>query len=147
MREFVAQIFPMPDSVPPGADSVGLAMFAKRLAQVASMHRAGVGVLTGTDAPLRNSPPGFGLHDELSLLVRGGMSTFEVLRAATYEPGRYLGLLDSTGTIEQGRRADLVLLRANPLRDIRNTRTIAAVVANGRLFDGDALNAIRRRRR
>lgn len=147
MREFVAQIFPMPDSVPPGADSVGRAMFEKRLAQVAAMHRAGVRVLTGTDAPLRNSPPGFGLHDELSLLVRGGMSTFDVLRAATLEPARYLGLLDSAGTVELGRFADLVLLAANPLQDIRNTRSIVAVVANGRLFDGDSLQAIRRRRR
>src|SRR5215475_9481026 len=110
LRDFTAQIFPMPDSIPPGADSVGRAMFAKRLAQVAQMHRAGVGVLTGTDAPLRNSPPGFGLHEELGLLVRGGMSPFDVLRAATYEPARYFGMRDSVGTIEAGRVADLVLL-------------------------------------
>jgi imidazolonepropionase-like amidohydrolase len=147
MREFVAQIFPMPDSVPPGADSVGLAMFEKRLKQVAAMHRAGVAVLTGTDAPLRNSPPGFGLHEELSLLVHGGMSPFEVLRAATFEPARYLGMLDSAGTVEQGKLADLVLLAANPLRDIHNTRRIVAVVADGRLFDGDSLQAIRHHRR
>ena len=147
MREFVAQIFPMPDSIPPGADSVGRAMFDKRLAQVATMHGAGVRVLTGTDAPLRNSPPGFGLHDEMSLLVRGGMSTFDVLCAATFEPARYFGSLDSAGTVEQGRLADLVLLAANPLRDIRNTRSIVAVMANGRLFDSGSLEAIRRRRR
>ena len=53
-----------PDSIPADADSVGHAMFAKRLAQVATMHRAGVRILTGTDAPLRNSPPGFGLHED-----------------------------------------------------------------------------------
>jgi imidazolonepropionase-like amidohydrolase len=134
LRKFVAQIFPMPDSIPPGADSVGRAMFDKRLAQVATMHRAGVGVLTGTDAPLRNSPPGFGLHEELMLLVRGGMSPFDVLRAATWEPANYLGALDSLGTIAPGKIADLVLLDANPLSDIRNTRRIAAVVANGRYF-------------
>lgn len=138
LRDFVVQIFPMPDSIPPGADSVGRAMFAKRLAQVAEMHRAGVGVLTGTDAPLRNSPPGFGLHEELSLLVRGGMSTFDVLRAATYEPARYFEKLDSIGTIEPGRVADLVLLEANPLTNIANTRKIFGVVANGRWFDGAA---------
>ena len=134
LRKFVAQIFPMPDSIPPGADSVGRAMFAKRLAQVATMYHAGVRVLTGTDAPLRNSPPGFGLHEELMLLVRGGMSPFEVLRAATWEPANYLGALDSLGTIAPGKLADLVLLDANPLSDIRNTRRIAAVVANGRYF-------------
>jgi imidazolonepropionase-like amidohydrolase len=134
LRQYVAQLFPMPDSVPVGADSVGRAMLTKRLGQVAMMSRAGVRILTGTDAPLRNSPPGFGLHEELALLVRGGMTPFAVLRAATFEPARYLGMLDSAGTVEQGRLADLVLLEANPLEDIRNTRRIAAVVANGRVF-------------
>lgn len=137
LLRFVQQIFPMPDSIPPGADSVGRAVFAKRLAQVATMHRAGVRVLTGTDAPLRNSPPGFGLHEELLLLTQGGLSAFEVIRAATLEPARYLGMLDSAGTIASGKLADLVLLDANPLRDIRNTRRIAAVVANGRLYDAN----------
>jgi hypothetical protein len=135
LRRFVEQIFPMPDSVPVGADSVGRAMFSKRLAQVATMHRAGVHILTGTDAPLRNSPPGFGLHEEMSLLVQGGMSPFDVIRAATIEPARYLGMLESTGTIAPGKRADLVLLAGNPLLDIRQTRRIVAVVADGRLID------------
>jgi imidazolonepropionase-like amidohydrolase len=134
VRDYVASIFPMPDSIPVGADSVGRAMFEKRLRQVATMHAAGVHVLTGTDAPLRNSPPGFGLHEEMELLVRGGMSPFDVLRAATIEPARFLGLTDSLGTVEAGKLADLVLLDANPLRDIRNTRRVAAVLANGRLI-------------
>jgi imidazolonepropionase-like amidohydrolase len=134
LRRFVASIFPMPDSIPPGADSVGHAMFAKRLAQVATMHRAGVHILVGTDAPLRNSPPGFGLHEELQLLVQGGLTPLEALRAATSEPARYLALSDSLGSVEKGKLADLILLDANPLVDIRNTRRIAAVIANGRLF-------------
>jgi imidazolonepropionase-like amidohydrolase len=137
VRKFVAQIFPMPDSIPPGADSVGLAMFTKRLAQAAAMHRAGVRLLVGTDAPLRNSPPGFGLHEELMLLVRGGLTPFEALQAATLEAANYLGMLDSAGTIARGKLADLVLLDANPLSDIRNTRRIAAVVADGRYFDAE----------
>jgi len=125
----------MPDSIPPGADSVGRAMFAKRLAQAETMRAAGVHIMTGTDAPLRNSPPGFGLHEELALLVRGGMSPFNAIRAATIEPARYLGMLDSAGTIAVGKVADLVLVSANPLRDIRATRGIVAVVANGKLID------------
>jgi imidazolonepropionase-like amidohydrolase len=136
VRRYVAEIFPMPDSIPPNADSVGRAMFEKRLRQVAAMHRAGVRILTGTDAPLRNSPPGFGLHEEFVLLARGGMTPFQVLRAATLEPARYFGMLDSAGTVAPGRLADLVLLDADPLRDIRNTRRIVAVMANGRLFAG-----------
>ena len=134
VRDYVAKIFPMPDSIPPNADSVGRAVLAKRLRQVAAMQQAGVHILTGTDAPLRNSPPGFGLHEEMALLARGGMSPYEVLRAATIEPARYFGMLDSAGTVEPGRFADLVLLDANPLENIDNTRRIAAVVANGRLF-------------
>lgn len=144
LRRYVTAIFPMPDSIPPGADSVGRAMLAKRMAQVATMHRAGVRILTGTDSPLRNSPPGFGLHEEMLLLVRGGMSAFDVLRAATSEPARYFGM-DLLGTVEPGKAADLVLLDANPLTDIRNTRRIAAVVANGRLFDaGDRARLLAR---
>ena len=142
LRAFVARIFPMPDSIPPGADSVGRAMLAKRMHQVAAMHRAGVAVLTGTDAPLRNSPPGFGLHEEMLLLVRGGLSPFEVLQAATLEPARYFGMLDSAGVVAPGRLADLVLLDANPLDDIRNTRKIRAVIANGRLFEAHDLQRL-----
>ena len=136
VRDYVAQIFPMPDSIPPNADSVGRAMLEKRLRQAAAMQHAGVHILTGTDAPLRNSPPGFGLHEELMLLVRGGMSPSEALRSATLEPARYFGMLDSLGTIAAGKLADLVLLDANPLQDIRNSRRISAVVANGRLYAG-----------
>ena len=138
VRDYVAQIFPMPDSIPPNADSVGRAMLEKRLRQVSAMQRAGVHILTGTDAPLRNSPPGFGLHEELALLVSGGMTPFEALRSATLGPARYFGMLDSLGTIAPGKLADLLLLDANPLQDIRNTRRISAVVANGRLYAGAA---------
>jgi len=137
LKRYVAGIFPMPNDVPPRADSVGRAMFEKRLRQVATMQRAGVRVLTGTDAPLRNSPPGFGLHEELELLVRGGLTPFEALRSATFEPARYFAMLDSAGTVASGQLADLVMLDANPLRDIRNVRRISAVVANGRLFSGE----------
>jgi imidazolonepropionase-like amidohydrolase len=143
LKRFVAEIFPMPDSIPPGADSVGRAMLRKRQQQVAAMAHAGVEILTGTDAPLRNSPPGFGLHEEFSLLVEGGLSPWRVLRAATLEAARYLGATDSLGTVATGKLADLVLLDADPLADIRNTRRISAVVANGRLFDRAALTALR----
>ena len=130
LRRYVAQIFPMPE-VPAGADSVGRAMFAKRLEQVGTLHRAGVRILPGTDAPLRNSPPGFGLHFELEWLTRAGMSPWAVLKAATLDAAAFLGLADSLGTIEPGKLADLVLLDADPLRDIRNTRRIRLVVVDG----------------
>jgi imidazolonepropionase-like amidohydrolase len=134
LKRFVRALFPMPDSVPPDADRVGQAMLAKRQAQVAAMRRAGVHFLTGTDSPLRNSPPGFGLHEELRMLARGGLSPFEILQAATLEPARWFGMADSLGAVSPGMLADLVLLDADPLRDVRNFARIAGVMANGRWF-------------
>ena len=134
LRTYVAGIFPMVDSVPPDADVNGRKMFDKRVAVTGALFRAGVGVMTGTDAPLRNSPPGFGLHEELIHFTRAGLTPHEALRSATMEPARFLGMLDSLGTVEQGKVADLVLLTANPLTDIRNSSRSEMVMANGRLF-------------
>lgn len=144
LRQFVEQIFPMPDSIPPDADVVGQTLLEKRIALVGALHRAGVIVLPGTDAPLRNSPPGFGLHEELAQFARAGLSPFDVLRAATLEPARFLGLVDSLGTIAPGKLSDLVLLDANPLADVANLRRISAVVANGRLIDAAGREALLR---
>ena len=107
-----------------------------------ALHRAGVGLLAGTDAPRAFIYPGFSLHEELALLVRSGLTPLEALRTATYNPADYLGSLDSLGTIGVGKIADLVLLEANPLTDIRNTTRISAVIANGRVFDSAARAAL-----
>lgn len=110
--------------------------------RTAELHKAGVKFLAGTDTPQPFVFPGFSLHDELELLVRGGLSPLDALRAATYNPAEYLDALDSLGTVQQGKLADLVLLDGNPLTDIRNTRRISAVIANGRVFDRPALDQI-----
>jgi imidazolonepropionase-like amidohydrolase len=78
--------------------------------------------------------PGISLHEELLRLVEAGLTPLSALQAATIHPARVLGLADALGTVEAGKLADLVLLDADPLADIRNTRRIRAVVANGRLF-------------
>jgi imidazolonepropionase-like amidohydrolase len=134
LQKYVAGIFPMVDSVPPDAHITGAKLFAKRVAVTGALFRAGVGVMPGTDAPLRNSPPGFGLHEELLHFTRAGLTPFDALRSATLEPARFLGMLDSLGTIEVGKVADVVLLSANPLLDIRNSSRTEMVVANGRVF-------------
>jgi len=108
---------------------------AKQLAIVGAMRDAGVGLLAGTDT----FTPGFDLQEELALFVQTGLSPLEALQTATYNPAKFLGKLDSMGTIERGKVADLVLLDADPLRDIRNTRRIAAVVVAGKIFDKTAL--------
>ncbi|CAA9300914.1 MAG: hypothetical protein AVDCRST_MAG89-464, partial [uncultured Gemmatimonadetes bacterium] len=78
---------------------------------------------------------GSGLQDELALLVRAGLTPLEALRTATLNPAKYLGATDSLGTVGPGKLANLVLLDANPLEDIRNTRRISAVMTGGRLID------------
>ncbi|HEV8149479.1 MAG TPA: amidohydrolase family protein, partial [Gemmatimonadales bacterium] len=86
--------------------------------------------------------PGFSLHDELASFVAAGFTPAEALRSATLNPAIFLGATDSLGTIEPGKRADLVMLDANPLEDIRNTTKIAAVIAAGRLYDSAALKQL-----
>jgi hypothetical protein len=125
---------PAPSPVPPGAIAGGALLFSKRMALVKALHGAGVPILTGTDAPLRASAPGFAVHDELALLVRAGLTPMEALRTATAEPARYLAATDSLGSVAPGRLADLVLLDADPLADIANTRRIAVVLMNGRVY-------------
>ena len=102
---------------------------------VSDMHRAGVEFLAGTDtSPDNPVPVGIGLHDELELLVESGFTPMEALQTATRNPARYFGKLNDMGTIEPGKLADMVLLYANPLDDIRNTRKISTVVLRGRIF-------------
>jgi len=95
------------------------------------MHRAGVEFMAGTDVGNEYIYPGFSLHDDLAMFVKAGFTPLEALQTATRNPAKFLGMLDSLGTIEEGKFADLVLLEANPLEDIRNTRRINAVVVNG----------------
>jgi imidazolonepropionase-like amidohydrolase len=108
--------------------------FQAELKMVGEMKMAGVPILAGTDTAAGvRVYPGFSLHEELELLVQAGLTPMEALQAATRNAGKYLGLAD-TGTIEKGKRADLVLLDANPLADIKNTRKIQGVVLAGRYF-------------
>ena len=109
-------------------------LFQKRLELVMAMHRAGVKLLAATDALLWYVFPGFSLHDELELFVKAGLNPMEALQTATRNPAIYLGLIDMVGTVEQGKKADLVLLEASPLEDISNTKRISMVIVGGRLI-------------
>ena len=100
------------------------------------------GTDTGPTMAMMQAVPGFSLHTLLEVLVLQGMTPLEALQTATINPAEYLYGLDSLGTISPGKLADIVLLDANPLTDIYNTRRIRAVVANGRFFDRGDLDVM-----
>jgi imidazolonepropionase-like amidohydrolase len=111
------------------------------------LNEAGVLLLAGTDVGIPALVPGISLHEELELLVEAGLSPTEALRTATINPARVLGLAESLGSVEVGKMADLVLLDANPLTDIRNTQRIRAVIADGRLYERTDLDRLLQNRK
>lgn len=112
----------------------GQRYFKKQLEIAGAMQRAGVDILAGTDTENPYCFPGFSLHDELEFLVQAGLTPMEALQAATRNPARFMGRENELGTIEKGKLADLVLLDANPLKDISNARRINAVIYRGKLY-------------
>jgi imidazolonepropionase-like amidohydrolase len=116
--------------------------YLEGLALTGAAHRAGVELLLGTDAGDSFVFPGFSVHDELEELVKAGLTPAEALDAATWSSAKFLGRESESGTVEQGKLADLVLLEANPLDDVRNTRRIHAVVLGGRLLERAELDRL-----
>ncbi len=116
---------------------------AKELEMTLAMHRAGVPLLAGTDTAAGVYViPGFSLHQELEMFVKAGLTPLEALQTATINPAKFLDRTQDLGTIEKGKLADLVLLDANPLDDIRNTTKISAVVLNGHYLSRADLDGI-----
>lgn len=111
--------------------------------ELREMRAAGVRILAGTDIGVLNVVPGQSLHEELTLLVRdANLSPLDALRAATRDAAVFLGRDQEIGTIAVGRRADLIVLDADPLADISQVSRISGVVLRGRLFDGEALTRL-----
>ncbi|MGE5519693.1 MAG: amidohydrolase family protein [Candidatus Dadabacteria bacterium] len=121
-------------------------LFKKRFDLVNEFNKHNIPILAGTDVGSGCSQhylvPGFSLHDELMLLTQAGLSPMEALQAATQNGAKALGVINKTGTIELGKMADMVLLDANPLENINNTRKINAVVKAGRYFSREDLNQL-----
>ena len=110
------------------------------------MHAAKVPFLAGTDAPAGyDLVPGASLHRELQLFVRAGLTPLQALQTATLNPAIYFGRTADWGTVAPGKIADLVVLARNPLVDITNTRTVMAVVADGRFHSRRDLDRLRLR--
>lgn len=107
-----------------------------------ALTRKGVPILAGSDCGGVFTYPGISLHRELELLHQGGLSPMQALQAATLRPAEFLGIANQTGSVSRGKLADLVLLRADPLRDIKNTGAIEAVVLHGQLLDRARLDGL-----
>ncbi|MCC6771190.1 MAG: amidohydrolase family protein [Gemmatimonadaceae bacterium] len=118
----------------------------RRLEQIRSIHARKIPFLAGTDAPAGyDLVPGASLHRELQLFVRAGLTPLEALQTATLNPATFFGRTANWGTVAAGKSADLVVLARNPLVDIANTRSVVAVVADGRFFSSRALDSLRLR--
>jgi len=131
---------PLPDEA---ISSLGL-VHAKTAVLIKLMQSGGVGLLAGSDSGASNSFtfPGWTLHQELTLLVESGLSPMEALQTATRNPARFPGELPRNGTVEEGKTANLVLLAANPLDDIRNTQKIDSVLLKGNLLTRTDLDTL-----
>lgn len=118
--------------------------FERNASLLPLLQQAGVTIFAGTDAGFLNSYnyPGIGLHNELALFVRYGLTPLQTLQAATINGAKFLGHADSHGTLEAGKVADLVLLTADPLQDIGATRKIDTVVLKGQVHDRADLDAM-----
>jgi imidazolonepropionase-like amidohydrolase len=122
------------------------ALLRQGFSDLAEMRKLGVPIVAGTDVGTPLVYPGFSLHDELVLLVeKGAFTPAQALEAATLQPARLLGLEKDFGTIQPGKLADLVLLDRDPLLNISNTKAIFAVIADGKLYDRAALEAMLQR--
>jgi imidazolonepropionase-like amidohydrolase len=118
-----------------GGPATGSAAFHTRisenLAVIGALHKAGIPIVAGSDTGLL----GYGLHREMELYVKAGMTPLEAIQTATIVPARAMRLDRELGTIEPGKRADLILVDGNPIENISDIRRVSRVVANGRLYD------------
>ena len=144
-RSFVNESDTAPDvfRLPPELKEAAAEGFRKRLRFIGMCSRAGVQILAGTDGAGTGSLlPGFGLQHELELLAQAGLTPIQVIQTATINGARALKRDQDLGSIEAGKLADLVILSANPLADIRNVSKIDGVMIGGRLLDRKALDEL-----
>ncbi len=112
-----------------------------RLDLIEALHEEGAGLLLGSDAPQWFNVPGFSLHHEIEAMGESGLTPYEILRTGTVNPAIFLGEEDAFGRVEEGMVADLILLNANPLEDLSNTRKIEGVMRHGRWYDRQQIDA------
>jgi imidazolonepropionase-like amidohydrolase len=115
---------------PTDRSEIGEKVYEKELAIVGALHRAGIPIVAGTDQTV----PGHSLHREIELYVQAGFTPMEAIQAATIVSARAMGMEKESGTVEKGKRGDLILVTGNPLEDIRQIRNVEFVITNGTMF-------------
>ena len=122
---------PLTDVGPPNENSeLGRKIFEKNLQVLEALHKAGIPIVAGTDQAV----PGHSLHREMELYVQAGFTPLEAIQAATIVPARAMDVDKDLGTVEKGKRGDLILLTADPLQDIHNSRSVEYVITNGTMY-------------
>jgi imidazolonepropionase-like amidohydrolase len=116
---------------------------ANMKAYVGVLHQAGVRIVVGSHSDVPHAPRGLAYHRELELLVESGMKPMETLVAATRVGAQFLGREHDLGTVEPGKLADILIVDANPLEDIRNARRVSSVIVDGRLLDPNRIPALK----
>jgi hypothetical protein len=116
--------------------------YARDITPIEALIKGGARFITGTDIPVMPLVPGFAVHHELVALVGAGLTPMQAIQAGTRNSAQAAGRVALVGTIEAGKRADLILLDADPTKDITNTRRIRAVVTNGRVLDRAELDGL-----
>jgi hypothetical protein len=106
-------------------------VFQKEVEIVGALHKAGITIVAGTDQTV----PGYSLYREIELYVQAGFTPMEAIQAATIVPARVMGVDKELGTVEAGKRADLIILDASPLDSIHNIRTVKFVITNGTMYN------------
>ena len=122
---------PLTDVEPPSERSeIGEKLFQKEIAVVGALHKAGIPIVAGTDQAV----PGYSLHREIEIYVQAGFTPMAAIQAATIVPARAMHLEKDTGTVQKGKRGDLILINGDPLADIHNTRNVEYVITNGTMY-------------
>lgn len=114
----------------------------KGFEKIGEFVKMGGKIIAGTDCRMQHVIHGFSIHKELEIYVKYGVSPFNALKSATINAADYLGTLSTTGTIEKGKKADLVLLGANPLEQISNTQKIEGVMTEGQWITKNEITTI-----
>ena len=156
LREILADDYPMLEYASPRTkgmwkalwgnqppNELGTRLLPSMQQVVKELQMSGIPLMVGTDLLFPGVMPGYSVHEEMALWQEAGISPTQILRSATIVPAKFMGLDGRLGTVVEGKTASLVLLRSNPLEDVRNAGQIEGVLFRGRYFNRADLDRLR----